>query len=130
MAEPLSMDFRERIVEDCEAEERVAVVAEKYRVSRKTIYNLLRLKRETGSVAPRPGQPGRNPKLDPQREKIEDALQENPDLTLEGMICQLSLCISISALTGSLGHHAQKKSPELPSRRGLTSARNAAGGQS
>lgn len=102
MAEPLSMDLRERIIEDCEAGERVAVVAEKYRVSRKTIYNLIQLKRETGSVAPRPGQPGRKPKLDSQREKIEDALQENPDLTLEGMICQLSLCISISALWNSL----------------------------
>ena len=102
MAKPLSMDLRERIVADCDAGERVAVVAEKYRVSRKTVYNLLGLRRETGSVAPRSGKPGRKPKLDEQRETIEETVRQNSDLTLEEMISKLSLCVSRTTLWNTL----------------------------
>ena len=113
MAKPLSMDLRERIVADCDAGERVAVVAEKYRVSKPTVYNLLNLRRETGSIAPRSSQAGRKQKLIDQRGEIEEAVRQNPNLTLEKMISQLSLCISVSALWNSLNRWgiSLKKSP-------------------
>lgn len=102
MAEPLSMDLRSRVVADYDAGERVSVIAVKYSVSKKTIYNWLNLRRETGSLAARSGQPGRKPKLNDQREKIQEVVRDHPDLTLKEMISELSLSISVSALWYSL----------------------------
>lgn len=102
MPKPLSMDLRERIVEDCDSGDCVSEVAAKYRVSERTIFNLLALRRETGSVAPRKGQVGRKPKLEDRKDEIEELIKQNANLTLQAMISQLSLSISESALWKTL----------------------------
>lgn len=102
MAKPLSMDLRERIVADCDAGISVPDVACKYRVSKRTIFNLLDLRKETGSVAPRQGKVGRKSKLEDRRDEIEAVINENSNLTLQAIISELSLPISESALWKTL----------------------------
>ena len=102
MARALSNDLRERILQDCDAGETVSKVAEKYRVSERTVFKLRKLRRETGSYEPRTSRCGRRPKLTQRREEIERTLRENPSLTLQELISQLSLDISVSALWKTL----------------------------
>jgi len=59
-----SNDLRIRVIEDCDAGMSAAEVANKYRVSSRWIYNLKRLRRDTGSIAPkRKHRPGRKRKF-------------------------------------------------------------------
>lgn len=117
MARPLSIDLRERIVSDCDAGEAVAVVAARYRVSRRVVYKLLELRQQTGSLAPRSGQSGRKPKLDSERQRIEEAIRRNPSLTLREMISELSLQVSRSALWSTLKRWGLRLKKSDPRRR-------------
>ncbi|MEZ5942819.1 MAG: IS630 transposase-related protein [Planctomycetaceae bacterium] len=102
MPKPLSMDLGERIMDACDAGESVHDVAQRFDVSKRTIYNWLALRRETGELTPRQGDVGRKSKLDDRRTEIEQAIDENSSLTLAGLIAQLSLSISQSALWQTL----------------------------
>ena len=102
MPKPLSLDLRERIVEDCDTGIVAAVVAAKYRVSERTVFNLLALRRQTGGLCPRQGQVGRKPKLEDRKHEIVQSIEQNPNLTLKTLICELSLPISESALWKTL----------------------------
>ena len=102
MARPLSMDLRMRIAADCDAGMRVVDVAHKYHVSRRVVHQLLKLRRESGSLAPRQGKPGRKRKLESYRQEIEVAIDENADLTLQDLIDRFALSVSRSTLWESL----------------------------
>ncbi len=70
-----------------------------YNYGKSTIYDILELERETGSVKPRVGPCGRKPKLAPgEHPKVAAAIDERPDITLEELKESLSLPVSVSRL--------------------------------
>jgi len=77
-----SLDLRERIVAAVAAGEGHAAVARRFGVAVATIGNYLRLRRETGALAPRP-RPGGQPEIGPaQYPALLAQLQVAPDATL------------------------------------------------
>ncbi len=78
-----SLDLRERIVAAVDAGHARQEVARRFSVSPATISNYLRLRRETGGLAPRP-RPGGQPEIGPDRYPLLLAqLRADPDATLE-----------------------------------------------
>lgn len=78
-----SLDLRERIVAAVDAGQARQEVAARFQVSRATISNYLRLRHETGGLAPRP-RPGDQPEIGPERyPALVAQVQAAPDATLE-----------------------------------------------
>jgi transposase len=98
----LSLDLRMRVMDDVDLGMSAETAAARYSVSARAVYNWKRLKRETGSLAPRRGKTGPKRKLDPYRETILAAIQENPDLTLEALQSQLQLPGCLQTLWNAL----------------------------
>ena len=78
-----SLDLRERIVAAVDAGQPHSAEAQRFGVSPGTIGNYLRLRRETGGLAPRP-RPGGQPEIGPDRYPLLLAqLRADPAATLE-----------------------------------------------
>ena len=97
---PYSMDLRERVVAACDAREGTREqIAKRFGVSGRWIRKLLWQRRETGSIAPLPRNPGRKRALnDRQMERLRRLIQKRPDATLEELRESLGVKISIAAL--------------------------------
>jgi transposase len=93
----LSIDLRERIITAVDHHEGSRrALAERFRVNVSCITRLLQLRRETGSLEPRPHGGGRPPALDAEGlERLRDLVHERPDATLEQMRRNLGLDGSI-----------------------------------
>src|SRR5689334_3008922 len=81
---PYSMDLRERVVAACDAggltREQIAT---RFSVSVAWIRKLLRQRRETGSIAPRPRGGGRAPAFDAEADRrLREAVRADDDATL------------------------------------------------
>jgi transposase len=77
-----SIDLRERIVAAVDAGQPQSAVAQRFEVSVATIGNYLRLRRQTGGLAPRP-RAGGQPEIGPDRDPLLLAqLRADPDATL------------------------------------------------
>jgi transposase len=117
-----SMDLRERVLHDCDAGLGTAAVAAKYRVSASWVRRLKQRRKATGEVAPRP--PGRRaPALDPEADRIRQAVRDAPDATLEELKARLGLAASLTSLWRAvrrLGLTVKKKSSGRPSGTGPT----------
>lgn len=113
MANAFSMDLRKRIVADCDAGMTVRAVADKFQVTDRVIFKLLERRRETGSIAPLKGKVGRKRKLELKRDEIIQAVNNNSSLTLQELISELDLPVSVSTLWKSLKRWgiSLKKSP-------------------
>jgi len=113
MGKPLSLDLRERILDDVDRGLSAQTVAEKYRVARRTVNNLVHHRERTGSLEPIRGRQGRKSTLEPRRQEILQAIGQDPSLTLEALRRQLSLAISLPALWRTLRRWGVrlKKSP-------------------
>jgi transposase len=78
-----SLDLRERIVKTYYGEKTsIRKVAERFRVSKSMVQNLIALKKETGQVVPRKATGGRKSQLNGYEEEIALMVQEYPDYTL------------------------------------------------
>jgi transposase len=79
-----SMDLRERVVAACdEGADTREEIAERFSVSVSWIRDLLRRRRETGSIAPRPRGGGRAPAFDAAAaERLRQAVRDDDDATL------------------------------------------------
>jgi len=78
-----SVDLRERIIAAVDAGQARREVARRFDVSPATIGNYLRLRRQTGGLAPRPRAGGRA-EIGPERyPQLVAQLQADPDATLE-----------------------------------------------
>ncbi|MDR3299142.1 MAG: hypothetical protein LBU43_03860 [Candidatus Accumulibacter sp.] len=70
-----------------------------------SVYNIIKLYKETGSMAPKPLNNGRKPMLtDEMLKKIEGKIREQPDITLEDLKEELSLPVCISALCRTINN--------------------------
>ena len=91
MAEPYSIDLRERVVAACDAGDTREEVAERFGVSVRFVYDLLRLRRQTGSVAPRPPRGGFPSAVGgPARQAIRELVAEQPDAELKELCGRLA----------------------------------------
>lgn len=98
------LDLRERMVDAVDRGVGSALqVARLFRVAVNTVYNLLRLRTETGSLEPRPNPGGRPPALPPPRyDELRQLLAEQPDLTLAQLRDRLGVDCSLAALCRTL----------------------------
>jgi transposase len=80
-----SMDLRERVVAACDARDGTRVqIANRFSVSVSWIRDLLKRRRETGSIAPKPRGGGRTPAFDEAAAaRLREAIRADDDATLE-----------------------------------------------
>src|ERR1700709_2718463 len=119
--QPLSNDLRQRIldaVDDREGSRRKLAV--RFKVNTSTITKLLRLRRETGSLAPRPHGGGGGPALDHDAlERLRKLVEEAPDATLEALKQRMGISGSrmiICRALKKLGLPRKEKSRHAPER--------------
>ncbi len=80
---PYSLDLRQKIVSTYEAgETSIRKVAQRFKVSKSTVQELLKRKQETGQLLPRPAMGGRQKQLLNYKNEIEQMVQSYPDCTL------------------------------------------------
>jgi transposase len=118
---PLSNDLRERIlnaVDNREGSRRQ--LAARFSVDASTITRLLQLRRQTGSIQPRPHGGGAAPTLDQDAlERLRSLVAEDPDATLETLKRRLGVSGSIMIVCRALqklGLPRKKKSPHASER--------------
>lgn len=102
MSNALSTDLRRRILEEIDQGVSQSQVARTYRVDRKTVWSLIQHRRKTGSLEPIRVGMGRKSSVAHRRAEIEQAIAKNSRLTLQELIDQLELRISVSALSRTL----------------------------
>ena len=80
-----SIDLRQRVVAACDAREGTREqIAARFSVSVAWIRKLIRQRRETGSIEPRPHGGGRAPAVDgPASARLRQAVRDDDDATLE-----------------------------------------------
>ena len=102
---PITNDEREKIIKDKQNGETEENIAKRLFVSISSVYRILALHRNTGSVLPKP-YTGNNRKITKEQgELIEKTIHETPDITLLELIDELELNISESGLS----KHLKKK---------------------
>ncbi len=98
-----SMDLRQRVVAACDAGDATREqVAARFSVSVSWIRDLLRRRRETGSIAPRP-RGGRAPAFDEAAAaRLREAVRAEPDATLGALAVAAGVACVPSAVHGAL----------------------------
>lgn len=102
---PYSMDLRERVVAGCDAREGTrGQIAKRFGVSERWMRRLLQRRKETGSFAAFPQNPGRKPKLNErQMGQLQRLVQRRPDATLRELKEGLKVRMTDRALLRALG---------------------------
>lgn len=127
---PLSNDLRERILQavDCRVGTR-RQLAVRFGVNVSTITRLLQLRRQTGSIDPRPHGGGSAPTLDQGGlERLRGLVQETPDATLDALRRDLGVGGSIMIVWRGLRklditrkkktlHASERDRPDVPKKR-------------
>lgn len=98
------MDLRERVVAACDRHDGNRVeIARRFGVSTAWIRRLLQRRRETGSIAALPQNPGRKPALDDRKmERLRRIVARRPDATLRELKERLGVKISDGAMIRAL----------------------------
>jgi len=107
MAQPYSLDLRARIMKDYDSGVPVEDLVVHYEVSRSWLYSLIRQRRESGSIAPRPYRPGKKKKLAPHAQTVRQVVAEHHDATLVEFCEKLSeqnIVVSPTTLCNFLRH--------------------------
>lgn len=124
-----SLDLRERVVWAVDRGEWTQQqIAERFGVSTAWIKKLLKRRRETGSIAPRPHGGGRQPKYQGRvLKRLEEELRKQPDATLEELRDRTRRDASLMAVFRALkrlGSRRKKSRSAPPSRIARTLPRN------
>lgn len=84
----LSSDLRKRVILSIEKGLRASDAAKRFNVSRRSIYNWIKLKKETNSLAPKSGyQNGHSHKITDWN-KFKKFIEKHKELTVKGMIIE------------------------------------------
>lgn len=118
-----SMDLRERVVAACDARDGTREqIAERFSVSVSWIRDLLKRRRETGSIAPKPHGGGRPPAFDAAAsERLRAAVAADDDATPEELAGAAGVACCPAAVHGALkrlGVTREKSRGGRPSRTG------------
>ncbi len=102
---PYSMDLRKRVVAACDRHDgKREDIGKRFGVSTAWIRRLLQRRRETGSIAPFPQNPGRKPSLDDRKmERLRRIVGRLPDATLRELKERLGVRLSDGAMIRALG---------------------------
>lgn len=95
---PYSYDLRLRVVSAVESGLSVEEASKRFEVSARTIFDWLKIKRETGDIQQREGCPGRKRKLESLRPEIEQLINEHSAITLEEIKAQLKLTCVVATI--------------------------------
>jgi len=129
------MDLRERILQAYDAKAgNQHVIAARFNVSRKCLCDLLRLRRLTGSVAPRPHGGGRTAAYEGETlEQLRELIRQQPDATLEELRERTGVDCSLQAVHNAVGRleFRYKKSRSTPASRSgpMSSSSGSPGGK-
>jgi transposase len=108
------MELRKIISDDYKNGVPVSEMSEALEIPIRTIDNLLKHERDTGSMAPMPHK-GRKPALDENGlKRLRALINEKPDITLKEIEDEMELTIDISALSRIIHHklgYTFKKKP-------------------
>jgi transposase len=118
-----SMDLRERVVAACDARDGTREqIAARFSVSVSWVRDLLRRRRETGSIAPKPRGGGRPPAFAGEAaERLRAAVEADDDATLAELAEAAGVACCPAAVHGALkrlGITRKKSRGGLPSRTG------------
>ena len=121
--EAYSIDLRERVVRACDQRRDTRrQIAERFEVSERWIRDLLRRRRETGSIAPKPHGGGRSPKFEGDSlDRLKELVDQQPDATLEELQEHSGVEGSIMSVQRALkraGYTRKKSRSTPPSRSG------------
>jgi transposase len=115
---PLTAEIRKLIVEAKQRNEKESDIAKWLNISESSVTVIWRLFRKSNSIEPKP-YPGAKPVFtDEMKMKVKQLIKENPDMTLEEIIDNLSLPIKKSRLSRWLiesGYPYKKKRYLRPS---------------
>ncbi len=106
-----SVDLRERVVAVFDAGDMTdEEVAELFRVGEATVHRWKRLKRETGSLVPRPRRGGgMPPRVAPERyDLVREMVRAEPDLTVEEVAWEFHRRTGRSVSPAAMGRTLQK----------------------
>lgn len=108
MPVPLSVDLRKRVIEAINNGMSKTEAAAIYNVSRKAIYNWIRLQKATNSLAPKSGyQKGHSHKIT-DWEAFKKFVESNNHLTVLGMIAELKKSTGIDISESSMERALKK----------------------
>lgn len=103
MGKPHPVELRERAVALVERGNTHTLAAQRLCVSIKFVNDMVRLKRETGSLSPRPqGNPGRG-KLTDVRDWVAGRIAARPDLTIDELTAELAADQGLKVHRSSVG---------------------------
>ena len=116
-----SMDLRERVVAACDARDGTREqIAARFSVSVSWVRKLIRRRRETGSIAPRPRGGGQPPAFDAEAgRRLREAVRADDDATLEELARAAGVACCASAVHRALqrlGITRKKRRGGRPSR--------------
>jgi transposase len=121
MPAPLSIDLRERMIQAYDAKlGSQSKIAKMFHVSRKCLCDLLRLRRQTGSLAPKPHGGGRTAAYEGKvLEHLRELVGRQPDATLEELRERTGVACSLTAVHNALVRlefHFKKNAPRQRAR--------------
>jgi transposase len=101
--EPIPVRVREAIVKHKQAGKSVSEIAKWLMIHKQTVSRVWQQFLTTGNVTPKPKNSGRKPKITPQTmENIFTKIEQQPDITINGLIDEFNLQVSESALSKRL----------------------------
>lgn len=109
-----SIEKREMIIQARADGKKIEEIVKVYHVGGSTVYDLLKLAKETGDIQPRPHEYGRKPSLGNEKlGELRQLLDARCDITLWEIIEEMELEICISALSriirNKLNYHLKKR---------------------
>lgn len=101
---PTSLDLRKRVVAArLEDGQSMGEIAQRFRIPKGTVQNILERYRTAGTVDPKPQNAGRKPGVSKQAlSKLERAVERHPDATLEELRERCGLSVSVVTVHNTL----------------------------
>ncbi|MCL1976500.1 MAG: IS630 transposase-related protein [Candidatus Bathyarchaeota archaeon] len=101
--EPISLRVREVIVKHKQAGKSGQEIAQWLMIHKQTVSRVWQQHLTTGNITPKPKNSGRKPKITPDTmEKILLKIEQQPDITINGLIDEFNLQVSEAALSKRL----------------------------
>ena len=101
---PTSIDLRKRVVAArVEDGQSMGQIAERFKIPKGTVQNIIEHHRETGRVEPKPQNAGRKPAVTKRDlKRLERTVQEHPDASLEDLRDRCGLSVSVVTVHNKL----------------------------
>jgi len=103
LMEPIPIRVRETIVKHKQAGKSGQEIAQWLMIHKQTVSRIWQQHLTTGNITPKPKNSGRKPKITPEiMEKILLKIEQQPDITINGLIDEFNLQVSEAALSKRL----------------------------